>query len=191
MRYRSSSLRPSDYRCQTDRQTDYAKKKFTDLGMSTPGRHLISSSPKNSVPRMYCNGSPPALRDTRSERILFSTVPLRRLAASWLACSFIHRSSLRADTGSRQTGSSLATCGSFGRACRISEGDKRGMRHAVKWPERGRRWTCSPRGNKAAMRCPTSAQFKVCQGPCRVMLLLSHATFELPVRQQKPPRYSP
>ena len=50
-----SGLQITDVR-QTDRQTDYAKKQFTDLGMSTPGRHLISRSPKYSLPMMYCNG---------------------------------------------------------------------------------------------------------------------------------------
>ena len=28
------------------------------LGINTPGLHLSSSSPKNSVPKMYCNGFP-------------------------------------------------------------------------------------------------------------------------------------
>lgn len=36
----------------------------TYRGMRTPGRHSISSSPKYSVPRMYCNGSPLARRLT-------------------------------------------------------------------------------------------------------------------------------
>lgn len=78
------------------------------LGISTPGRHVISRSPKYSVPRMYCSGFP---RDLCSQRSLSTCRQLLGLqafdfrcaaaAAFSMAKSFSQRSSLRAAPRSR------------------------------------------------------------------------------------------
>lgn len=45
------------------------------LGIRTPGLHLISSSPKNSEPRMYCNGSLRERLRTDLSSSAFSSMP--------------------------------------------------------------------------------------------------------------------
>jgi hypothetical protein len=65
-------------------------------GMSTPGLHRISRSPKYSVPNKYCSGFPDALSFTRrrSNVSLANELPFaRRVFATCSTCSRSHRSS--------------------------------------------------------------------------------------------------
>ena len=94
--------------------------------MRTPARTRISSSPKNSDPSTYCNGSPCARRMTRF---------FRRLPGLWwsvccetvIACCLSHLSSLRAEAISRQTGRSDSKVLLVARAFQMSRGRMRGM----------------------------------------------------------------
>lgn len=103
---------------------------YTNLGISTPGLHVISKSPKYSVPKMYCNGFPETLCFTRSR----SSVPLasvtpwaRRAFVIPSTCSRSHRSSFCAARRSRQGLRRAGRKGSKAWAFRRSELGMRGM----------------------------------------------------------------
>jgi hypothetical protein len=65
------------------------------LGISTPGRHSSSRSPKYSVPSIYCNGFPVALSSTRRSNTLFWASPSPGVVLR--TCSVSHRSSFFAE----------------------------------------------------------------------------------------------
>lgn len=105
-------------------------------GMSTPGLHLISRSPKNSVPSRYCSGLPLALSLTNCPKsaLLASVSPFaRRAFATTSTCSRSHRSSFWAVWRSRQGASRAGRSGSIVRALRSSAVGMRGMSLVSTW----------------------------------------------------------
>lgn len=72
---------------------------MTCLEINTPGRHLISNSPKGWEPRMYCKGSPHSLRLQSSRS--FSRARNGDESLHSATCSRIHLSSLIAEGRSR------------------------------------------------------------------------------------------
>jgi hypothetical protein len=103
-------------------------------GISTPGLHCISKSPKNSVPKMYCSGLPDALSLTsclKYEPLASMSPRARRAFARLSACSRSHRSSARAACRSRQGGRRAGNSGSMACALRRSAVGMRGM--AMAW----------------------------------------------------------
>jgi len=110
------------------------------LGIKTPFRHNISSSPNGCVPRIYCRGSPFALRSTNlANKARYSGTVSRTflvfVRASWepfaaataTACSFSHLSSFRADTRSRHSRRSRGRRTFSREACRRKFGRRRGI----------------------------------------------------------------
>jgi hypothetical protein len=125
------------------RKSEYNKKEIgnnspTYRGMRTPGLHLISRSPKNSVPSIYCRGSPLARLFTYCcKRCLSLPVSACCEATTSAACSPSHLSSFRDDCKSLQTGRRGGNRRSIRRAWRRSVGGMRGMRSRSR-PQRGR-----------------------------------------------------
>lgn len=108
----------------------------TNLGIRTPGLHSISSSPKYSVPNIYCKGSPLARRLTYCCNRLFSSLrPF--LEATSAACSPSHLSSFCDEGKSRHTGSRDGNRRFRRLASRRKVGGMRGMRSRSP-PERGK-----------------------------------------------------
>jgi len=108
----------------------------TNLGIRTSGLHSISSSPKYSVPSIYCNGSPLARRLTYCCSRLFSSLrPC--LEATSAACSPSHLSSFCDEGKSRHTGSRDGNRGFRRLASRSKVGGMRGMRSRSP-PQRGK-----------------------------------------------------
>ena len=109
-------------------------------GMSTPGLHFISRSPKYSVPSRYCSGLPLTLSLTSwpSSAPLASASPrARRAFATFSTCSRSHRSSFCAVCKSRQGARRAGRNGSIVRALRSSAVGTRGMSLATPWSRAG------------------------------------------------------
>ena len=108
------------------------------LGISTPGRHLISRSPNGWVPRTYCNGVPfPRFSQScHTRRLSGMGEPSREDKDE--TCSRIHRSSLRVDGKSLQAGRRTAAHCETLRAFQNSDGRIRGILTSTKTLVHGR-----------------------------------------------------
>lgn len=83
----------------------------------------MSRCPKGCVPRTYWRGTP-LLRSSHSRRSLTPGEVAERVDR---ICSLIHRSSVKADGMSLQTGSNVAAYGEILRALLVSEGGTLGI----------------------------------------------------------------
>lgn len=109
------------------------------LGINTPGLQSSSSSPKNSVPKIYCNGFPRP-RSRQRRRSLISAVKDSRRCEE--TCSRSHRSSLRALGMSRQVRRRGRRWVSMRWALRKMDGGRRGICHGDRVVKRWWRVCC-------------------------------------------------
>jgi hypothetical protein len=108
----------------------------THLGMSAPGLHRISRSPKCSVPSMYCKGFPNALSRTswcRNAPLANISPRARRALAILFTCSRSHRNSFWAVCRSRQGARRAGRNASIARAWRRSALGMRGILVVEAW----------------------------------------------------------
>ena len=99
--------------------------RITYLGINTPGRHLISSSPKGCEPRIYCKGSALDRRLQSCTRRFLANRGHGGLVAA--TCSVSQRSSLIADGRSRVPRRTSGRSGDFLDASWRRECGRRGM----------------------------------------------------------------
>ena len=99
--------------------------RITYLGINTPGRHLISSSPKGCEPRIYCKGSALDRRLQSCTRRFLANRGHGGLVAA--TCSVSQRSSLFADGRSRVPRRTSGRSGDFLDASWRRECGRRGM----------------------------------------------------------------